>query len=81
MFYDKATLMLVGGCGNGQCNGQPISNYPHDGTDSPQSDVDRSVERLPGGAAGNGQDTNADDVDFTDTLPAQPRNTASPPAP
>ncbi|HET7581335.1 MAG TPA: hypothetical protein VFL75_01110 [Candidatus Limnocylindria bacterium] len=38
-----------------------------------------SVERLPGGAAGSGQDTNDNSVDFVDRATPDPQNAGSPP--
>ncbi len=60
------------------CPGTPAVN-PHDNTTS--SDVDESLVRLPGGAAGNCTDTGNNAADFTTATPATPQNTQSPPTP
>ncbi len=39
--------------------------------------VDKAYERKPGGAAGNGQDTDDNSADFVVVAPSQPRNSAS----
>lgn len=45
------------------------------------SNIDRSFERLPGGAAGNQTDTNDNLADFLAVQPSTPQNLASPAAP
>jgi hypothetical protein len=40
-----------------------------------------SIERLPGGAAGSGQDTDQNAADFVERISPDPQNTASPPIP
>jgi Putative metal-binding motif/Kelch motif len=47
----------------------------------PAPGPNNSVEREPGGACGNGTDTNNNAADFNPLVPATPRNLASPPAP
>lgn len=42
------------------------------------SNLDRSYERKPGGAAGNGQDTDDNASDFSVAQPSNPQNTSSP---
>ncbi len=51
-----------------------------EGAPAPKLSNGQALERLPGGDAGNGQDTDDNASDFTLTDPA-PRNTASDPAP
>ena len=60
------------------CPGTPAVN-PHDDTTS--TDVDKSIERLPGGALDNCTDTGDNSADFATQVPAVPRNTQSPPTP
>jgi len=60
------------------CAGTPVVN-PHDNSTS--TDVDASVERLPGGAGGNCTDTGNNAADFAVQTPATPQNTASAPTP
>ncbi len=43
--------------------------------------AEQSIERLPGGEAGNIQDTNDNSADFQVIDPSDPQNTASPPTP
>ncbi len=45
------------------------------------NNTDRSIERDPGGAAGNGSDTNDNTADFTLITPAAPQNLQSAPTP
>lgn len=45
------------------------------------ANIDRSFERLPGGALGNGTDTNNNTVDFVAVQPSNPQNLASPATP
>jgi hypothetical protein len=45
------------------------------------SNIDRSFERLPGGAAGNQTDTNNNNADFLAVQPSTPQNLLSPAAP
>jgi uncharacterized protein len=44
------------------------------------SDLDRSYERRPGGAAGSGQDSDNNAADFQLITPSDPQNTSSPPS-
>lgn len=60
------------------CPGTPVVNPHNNGT---STDVDSSLERLPGGAAGNCTDTGNNAADFAQQTPATPQNTASPPTP
>lgn len=63
------------------CEGEPMSNLPHDSTPFPENFVDASQERLPGGMAGNGQDTNDNAKDFRTLKPSAPQNLVSPVTP
>lgn len=58
------------------CEGTPI-NFP--GCTSNNSD--RSLERKPGAALGNGSDTNDNSADFAVATPSSPQNLTSPTAP
>ena len=60
------------------CEGQPVSN-PHDGTDGTDTNV--SLERKPGGAAGNCTDSDHNDDDFITQPSPSPEGTSAPPAP
>lgn len=61
------------------CEGTPVSNAPHD--DNAAGNVDKSIERKPGGAAGNCTDTGDSSADFVSATPATPQNTMSPATP
>jgi hypothetical protein len=82
-YYDDVTLGRI----NGNCpfpyicKGTPISNLPHNGGLGPTSSVDVSLERKPGAAGGNYQDTGDTATDFIHTMPANPQNLSSPPTP
>jgi hypothetical protein len=84
-FYDTITfqrLTGLGGCVPDYiCEGVPVSNLPHDGTKGGSSSVDVSLERKPGGAFGNGQDTGDSSVDFQTSIPSNPQSISSPPTP
>ncbi|EYF08637.1 lamin tail domain-containing protein [Chondromyces apiculatus] len=60
---------------NFSCEGTPFHNTA--GTNN----LDRSMERLPGGAAGNSTDTGNNATDFVQSEPSNPQNLASPPTP
>ena len=78
-YYDQSTLGALTTCATAYpCEGTPVQN-PHNNTSG--SNVDTSLERLPGGAAGNAVDNNNNAGDFVVTSPSNPRNLASPPAP
>ena len=82
-YYDATSLaVLVGGCNIPYvCEGMPISNLPHDGSSGASSAVDAALERKPGGALGNGQDTGDTAADFQLVTPSTPRNLSSAPTP
>lgn len=81
---DKTTVLdaLCITCGTGSfdatyfCEGTPINMV---GCTS--STLDRSMERKPGGAAGNGTDTNDNTADFALITPPNPQNLMSPATP
>ncbi|AKT43152.1 lamin tail domain-containing protein [Chondromyces crocatus] len=74
-YTTPATLTQLQNGVNFSCEQTPIQNPT--GT----SNVDRSLERMPGGAAGNGTDTNNNSADFAPREPAFPQNLASAPTP
>ena len=77
-YYDSMTMGALSGAGF-TCAGTPVSNSPHNNTSTGNSDA--ALERRPGGAGGNGQNTGDNSVDFKSTAPANPQNTLSPPVP
>ncbi len=64
---------------------RPDGSYTCEGThflySNGSSNIDRSFERLPGGAAGNQTDTNDNLADFAAVQPSTPQSLASPAAP
>jgi hypothetical protein len=52
-----------------------------EGTPAAAPHVGSSIERLPGGAHGSGQDANDNAVDFVERLAPEPQNLGSPPTP
>ena len=84
-YYDPTNLLpLTSACPGGipfVCEGTPVSNLPHDGP-SPGGTSDVSIERKPGGALGNGTDTDNNVSDFkTFVAPANPQHLQSAPTP
>lgn len=78
-YYDPGGLVaLTTGLPPFTCAGTPVIN-PHD--DTTGTDVDASVERLPGGAAGNCTDSGDNASDFVTQTPSTPRDGLSPPTP
>lgn len=63
------------------CEGVPVSNLPHNGGSGVASNVDTSLERLPGGMAGSCADTDDNTADFSPRTPAGPESTLSAPTP
>ncbi len=59
------------------------AGYTCEGTilDNHSTNIDASVERKPGGTAGNCMDTGNNGADFITSTPANPQNSASPPTP
>lgn len=76
--FDATTLMVFTGDATYGCEGMPAMNA-HDNTTG--TNVDDSLERKPGGAAGNGQDTNDNATDFAALTPSSPQSSASAPTP
>jgi hypothetical protein len=75
--YNATTSTALMATGYG-CPGTPATN-PHN--DATSTDVAESLERLPGGAAGNCMDTGNSSHDFKTTNPSTPQNTSSPATP
>ena len=75
--YSAATTMALEGAGYA-CPGTPVQN-PHD--DTTATDTAESLERKPGGAAGNCTDTGDPSADFKTTSPSAPLDTGSAPTP
>jgi hypothetical protein len=80
----RGTVVLDAACinvgtnqfdGTYTCEGTPLTYI---GT---SNNTDRSIERAPGGAAGNGADSGDTSVDFTLVIPANPQNLQSAPTP
>jgi len=76
--FDATTLMVFSGDATYACEGMPAMNA-HDNTTG--TNVDESIERKPGGVAGNSQDTNDNATDFAALTPSNPQNSASAPTP
>jgi hypothetical protein len=79
LYYDSTTMAAFDATFG--CEGTPKTNLPHNNGTSGASNTDVSVERLPGGASGNGSDTNDNNTDFITVMPANPQSTTSPPTP
>jgi hypothetical protein len=62
------------------CNGA-VSNLPHNDNSTATTNVDLSLERKPGGAAGNGQNTGDNSVDWNTMVTPNPQNLMSAPTP
>ncbi len=75
--YSAMTLAALTADPTYTCEGAPVSNLPHNDGTSVASTSDASIERKPGGAAGNGTDTNVSSADFQATTPAIPQNRMS----
>ena len=80
-YYDAATLALYSTDLTYICEGTPVSNLPHNNTASGSSNTDASLERKPGGALGNAQDTGDNASDFASGVSPDPHNLASPATP
>lgn len=76
--FDATTRMVFVNDPTYACEGMPAMNV-HDGTTS--TDADGSIERKPGGTAGNGLDTNDNATDFAALTPSNPQSSASARAP
>ncbi len=77
--YNTATLAAFDA--SFTCEGGVANNAPHDDASTPSSNVDASLARKPGGAAGNCTDSDDNANDFTLLMPATPMSTASDPTP
>lgn len=77
--YDATTLAAFDATFT--CEGTPVDNTPHDDKSTAASNVDVSIERKPGGAAGNCTDTGDSASDFATASPATPLDAASAPTP
>lgn len=78
-YFDATTQGTLTGCsGPYICEGTPITN-PHNNTSG--TNADASLERKPGGAAGNTVDTNDNGTDFATNAAADPHDLASAPTP
>jgi hypothetical protein len=81
-YFDAASQANLTTCSTPYtCPGTPVSNLPHDDTTSAAANVDASLQRKPGGAAGNGQSTGSSAADFMTVMPSDPEDLASPPTP
>jgi hypothetical protein len=76
--FDATTLMVFVNDPTYVREGMPAMNA-HDNTAG--TNVDESIERKPGGTAGNGRDTNDNATDFAALTPSNPQDSASAPAP
>jgi hypothetical protein len=79
--FDAATLAVYANDGTYVCEGTPVSNLPHNNTSNGSSNTDASLERKPGGALGNAQDTGDNASDFSSGVVSDPHNLASPATP
>jgi hypothetical protein len=76
-YYNATTYSVLTACSTPYtCEGTPASNLPHDNTGA--GNVDASIERKPGGAAGNATDANDNATDFEAQAPSEPRGLTSP---
>jgi hypothetical protein len=79
--FDAATQSNLLTCATPYtCEGAPVSNLPHNNTTAGSSNSDQSLDRKPGGASGNGQDTNVNNADFA-SVAANPQNLSKPATP
>ena len=62
------------------CQGA-VSNLPHNDSNTGMSATDVSIERKPGGAAGNGQNTGDNAADWNTMVTPTPQNATSPATP
>jgi hypothetical protein len=78
-FFDNNTFAALDATYG--CEGMPVSNFPHNNGGSGMSASNVSIERKPGGALGNGVDTNDSAADFAGNTPSNPQDLASMPVP
>ncbi|APR83120.1 Metal dependent amidohydrolase [Minicystis rosea] len=76
--FDATTSMPFTSDATYTCEGTPVTN-PHNNTTG--SNTDASIERKPGGTAGNCGDTGDNAADFTILMPANPQSSQSAPTP
>ncbi len=76
--FDATTQRVFSGDATYACEGMPAMNAHDNAADT---NVDESLERKPGGAAGNRQDTNDNATDFAALTPSNPQSSASDPTP
>jgi len=78
-YYDASTQATLSCAGSPfTCSGTPVMN-PHNNTTG--TDTNQSLERKPGGAGGNGINTNNNAADFQTQATADPHDLASAPVP
>jgi hypothetical protein len=80
-YYDATTQAVYSNDLTYVCEGTPVSNLPHNNSSNGSSNTDASLERKPGGALGNTQDTNDNATDFSSGIVPDPHNLASPATP
>jgi hypothetical protein len=82
-YFDTATLASLTACAGAPytCEGTPVTNLPHNNATGTLSNVDVSIDRKPGGTAGNGTDTGDNASDFTAAKTSNPQNLTSPAVP
>lgn len=79
--YSATTQMPFTTDATYDCEGTPADNLPHNNGNTAASNADVSIERKPGGVAGNCTDSGNNAADFTSQAPATPMNSMSPPTP
>jgi hypothetical protein len=77
--FDAASAMPFTTDATYTCEGAPVATNPHN--NGTTTNTDASLERKPGGASGNGQDTNDTSADFAVLMPAAPQSSQSAPTP
>jgi hypothetical protein len=82
-YIDASSLANLTSCPGAAytCEGAPVSNLPHDNSTAGSSNTDVTIERKPGGAAGNGTDTGNSSADFISGRAANAQNLTSPATP
>ncbi|HEX7663128.1 MAG TPA: lamin tail domain-containing protein [Polyangiaceae bacterium] len=80
-YFNAATQTSLTSCSTPYvCEGTPVMNT-HDNTTAGGSNSNTSLERKPGGSAGNGTDTNDNLADFVATTASNPQRSTSPATP
>jgi hypothetical protein len=80
-YFDATTLAVYSNDPTYVCEGTPVTNLPHNNSSIGSSNTDASLERKPGGALGNTQDTGDSATDFSSNAASDPHNLASPATP